>query len=76
MNTVPALYAEGLRYVGAQDWCVDFSQVSNFDSSSVSLVLAWMRAAQHKNTQLTVSGLPANLRSLASLYGVEEFLPT
>jgi phospholipid transport system transporter-binding protein len=41
----------------------------------VALLLAWQREAQARGARLTLSGLPAALRSLATLYGVDELIP-
>jgi phospholipid transport system transporter-binding protein len=71
----PEIYAQGLQLVTQANYCVNFSQVEGVDSSAVSIVLAWQRAAQNANKILTLSHLPNSLSSLAELYGVLEFLP-
>jgi phospholipid transport system transporter-binding protein len=57
------------------DLLVDFSRVDSVDSSSVSLLLAWARAAKQMQRNLKVIALPDDLLSLSRLYGVEEMLP-
>ncbi|QDQ26502.1 STAS domain-containing protein [Chitinimonas arctica] len=54
---------------------LDLSEVSEIDSTAVSLLLHWQRDAVAAGRQLTLQRPPANLTSLAALYGVEEFLP-
>jgi phospholipid transport system transporter-binding protein len=75
MLSTPTIYRQGLQALTAGSWQIDCSQLASVDSSAVALLLAWLRAAQAKNCQLSVSGLPSSLLSLASLYGVDEMLP-
>ncbi|MFW5432500.1 MAG: lipid asymmetry maintenance protein MlaB [Methylophilaceae bacterium] len=53
---------------------VDFKQVADLDTAAVSLMLEWQRRAIAENKQLTFVNLPANLKSLITLYGVEELV--
>lgn len=76
METVPVLFSQGIAHLTQGDLTVDFSQVENVDSATVSMLLGWKRAAQTKQRQLKVLGLPENLISLATLYGVADLLPT
>ena len=73
--TVPALFETGLQHLTSEDLLVDFSQVEAVDSAAVSMLLGWTRAAQRSQRTLRVTGLPADLLSLARLYGVDELLP-
>ena len=75
METVPALFEAGLRYLAIQDLRVDFSRVEAVDSAAVSMLLGWVRAAQHGQRDLLVLNLPDDLLSLARLYGVADLLP-
>ncbi len=75
MNTVPTLYAEGLQYLNRDGLVLDFTHAEVADSSAVSLLLGWLRAAQQNKRELHVAHLPASLTSLAALYGVSELLP-
>lgn len=65
---------EGLGLLDGNDMRVDFGQVQEVDSSAVSVLLEWARAAEGKR-RLTYVRLPENLKSLAGLYGVLELLP-
>jgi phospholipid transport system transporter-binding protein len=57
---------------GAQ--VVDFSGVTEVDSSAIALALEWQRqAAKHERT-LRFEALPAAMQNLARLYGVSEIL--
>ena len=59
--------AEGVR-------SVDLGEVTELDSSLLALLLAWMREAKARGGTLTFSRLPADLGTLAQLYGVAELL--
>ncbi|HCI13883.1 MAG TPA: anti-sigma-factor [Gallionellaceae bacterium] len=75
METVPALFQTGLRHLTEEDLLVDLAQVEAVDSAAVSMLLGWSRAAQRSQRTLRVTGLPADLLSLAALYGVADMLP-
>ena len=75
MSTVPALYESGLRHLASEDLKVDFSGVEAVDSSAISMLLGWTRAAKKQGRMLRVENLPEDFRSLAHLYGVDEMLP-
>lgn len=75
METVPAWFATGLQRLAGEDLRVDFSRVESVDSAAVGMLLGWTRAAQRSERVLRVAGLPADLLSLARLYGVDELLP-
>lgn len=75
IETVPVLFETGLQHLASENFLVDFSQVEAVDSSAVSMLLGWSRAAQRAHHDLRVTGLPEDLLSLARLYGVAELLP-
>lgn len=54
---------------------VDLARVTEADSAAVAVLLAWVRAAQELNQEISILGTPDNIRSLATLYGVAELLP-
>lgn len=53
---------------------VDLGQVQESDSTALSLLLEWQRGAKARGWQVRYANLPANLRSLAEVYGVLELL--
>lgn len=53
---------------------VDLSSVGAVDSSSVVVLLAWHRAAQAAGKRLRCHHVPADLVSLATLYGLAELV--
>lgn len=75
ITNATGIYTQGMQALTVGNWQIDCSKLESVDSSAVALLLAWLRAAQAKNCQLSVSGLSKSLLSLASLYGVEEMLP-
>ena len=75
ISTVPAVYEAGLQQLIDADLTVDWSGVEAVDSAAVSMLLGWARDAQSKQRTLKVANLPADLLSLANLYGVAEMLP-
>lgn len=74
MANVKAVMDEGLRQFRGEAVKVDLSGVEEVDSSAVSLLLQWLRDGRRQGRKLQFLGLPANLSSLAKLYGVEELL--
>jgi phospholipid transport system transporter-binding protein len=54
---------------------LDLAAVSEVDSSALSVVFAWLRTAGERGVDLRLAHPPANLISLATLYGVSELLP-
>ncbi|MCA3185526.1 MULTISPECIES: STAS domain-containing protein [unclassified Cupriavidus] len=65
---------DGLSRVQQGDVTVDCSALSQVDSSAVAVLLAWQRAAAQRGQSLAIAGASPQLRSLASLYGVEGLL--
>ena len=75
METTAALFNKGLPLKeGMSDLTIDMARVEAVDSSAVSLMLAWLRAAQIKKVKLSYVNVPDNLRSLARLYDVADSL--
>ena len=53
---------------------IDFSGVTEIDSSAVALLLHWRREASRLDKALRYIHLPPNLVSLAELYGVDQLI--
>jgi phospholipid transport system transporter-binding protein len=53
---------------------VDFSGLMHADSSALAVMIALRRRARAEGRDLELRGLPAALRSLAVVYGVENLL--
>jgi phospholipid transport system transporter-binding protein len=54
---------------------VDLGEVTELDSSLLAVIFAWMREARAHGRALALRRVPADLASLARLYGVAELLP-
>ena len=70
MNNVTAVLAESLPLFTGSHIVVDLGGVTELDSAAVSLLLEWRRASAAANRRIQYTNVPANLRSLADLYGV------
>lgn len=68
------LLEAGDRHLGGSEKVIDFSEVSEIDSASVSLMLEWSRRARAKGIQLRFANLGESIRSLTDLYGVEDLI--
>lgn len=52
----------------------DFSALRELDSTALALILACRREAERMGKQLHCINLPENLKNLAALYGVENYI--
>ena len=73
-NIVAVLEESRRELPAAEKVVVDLGGVTEVDSSAVSLLLEWRRAALREKRKLEFVNLPDNLKSLAQLYGVTELL--
>lgn len=64
----------GLRAIAEGQAQIDLADLTSVDSAAVATLLAWQRAARRGGKSLQFTNFPANLRSLARLYGVEDLL--
>ena len=74
LETVVALRGAADELLTAGDVELDLKAVTEVDSSALSLLLEWRRAALHRNVHIRYRNLPPNLTSLATLYGVNEII--
>ncbi len=75
IDNITAVLEESRNAFTGREIIVDFSAVTDVDSSAVSLLLQWQRAARADGRVVSYINLPANLKSLADLYGVAELIP-
>ncbi len=68
------LREEGLRLFAAPEMTLDLAGVTEVDSTALSLLFEWRRAALAANRHIRYVNLPENLTSLARLYGVTELV--
>ncbi len=74
MENATALLQAGDKYLGKKQTLFDFSEVNEIDSASVSLMLEWSRRARAGGAEVRFVNLGEAVRSLTSLYGVENLI--
>lgn len=74
MANVSQLIAESEVLFNHGEVVVDFSGVTEVDSSAVSLMLNWLREGSKRGRQFRFTNLPENLKSLAAVYGVLDLI--
>jgi phospholipid transport system transporter-binding protein len=74
MGNAAVVVAAGAAAIRGGDPAIDLSAVQTCDSSAVAAVLAWQREAARAGHSLRLIGTPADLLSLASVYGVESLI--
>jgi len=74
VGNVVELLAQGNGLFTAPQVTVDLAAVTEVDSSALSLLLEWRREAGRNQRVVRFLNLPANLKSLAELYGVTELI--
>jgi len=70
--TAAELFACRQALLLGKETVFDFAAVPNADSSALSVILAWQRAAGEG--RLRLRNLPQSVMSLAKLYDVDELL--
>ncbi len=74
LANVNAVLEDGVRAFKAPSLTVDLAGVTEVDSTAVSLLLEWRRAAAREKRVIEYVNYPANLKSLIQLYGVTDLL--
>lgn len=74
LRTAAQLLDEGKAAIEQGCTHFDLSGVGHVDSAALSLLLSWQRAAAEAGRSVIFQNSPASLASLATLYGVAEFL--
>ncbi len=75
IDNVVRLMQEGIALFDDQPLTIDLEQVSEVDSTIISMLLEWLRATRKNTHTLQFINLPENLTSLVQLYGVAELIP-
>lgn len=70
------MLVQGLRALTDKQVVVDAAALQRFDSSALAVLLELRRASKAQGKSLAIQGLPAQLRDLAVVYGIEEMLPS
>ena len=66
---------KGMAILDQSQVLVDLHAVTEMDSTIISMLLEWLRAADRHGNTLQFVNLPASLESLIQLYGVAELIP-
>ena len=74
VETAATLLDELKPHIADKLPALDFSGVTQVDSSVLSLMLSCQREATQHNYHLHFSGLSGSITTLADLYGVDVFL--
>ena len=74
LNQVPSIIKLTIGYEWKNSVLIDLIEVEEVDTSLLGLIFEWKRQAKKYNKTVSIKNTPANLESLAKLYGVEEFI--
>ena len=75
INQVEALLAESKALQMPEALEIDLAQVAEVDTFALSLIFELLRQAIAAKVSINVVNVPANLASLATLYGVLDLIP-
>lgn len=73
-HNAKAALAQGVAAIKAGRAVFDLAPLKSVDSSAVAVLLAWQRAARAEGKTLQYANVPANLDTLARLYGIDGLL--
>ena len=74
LTQVPSIMKLTTDFEWKNSVLIDLIQVKEVDTSLLGLIFEWKRQAKKYNKTVSIKNTPANLESLAKLYGVEEFI--
>jgi ABC-type transporter Mla MlaB component len=74
LTQVPIIMKLTLDYEWENSVLIDLMKVREVDTSLLGLIFEWKRQAKKHKRNVSIKNIPANLESLAKLYGVEEFI--
>ena len=75
LQQVAAIFEQGSVQIREGVKVIDLGEVTELDSSLLATLLAWLREARAAGTGLEFARMPADLATIAGLYGVAELLP-
>lgn len=76
-DTVVALQVQGQQWIetaAPAQFTLDLGAVQYSSSAGLALLLDWMRTAAARGKQARISAMPADMRALAHVSGLEEML--
>ena len=68
------LTQQGASLLDGEYQIIDLSEVTEVDSSAVSMLLEWLRIARNRRLDLRFVNFPNNLSSLLNLYDLNEII--
>ena len=71
-----AMLVQGLRSQSGPDVVVDATALNRFDSAALAVLLEFRREALALGKRFSIRGFPTRLNDLATLYGIDELLPS
>lgn len=74
VHNVTCLTRQGIELLDTYPLHVDLQKVTEVDSTIISMLFEWQRAASRKGCQLKFIHFPASLESLMQLYDVTSIL--
>jgi phospholipid transport system transporter-binding protein len=76
LGSAKQMLEAGCTQLGSREQVIfDLAKVHEVDSSGLTVIFGWVRAARRLGKPVRISNPPQNLLSLARLYGVTELLP-
>lgn len=75
IHNVAAVVEQGIALFDRGGEIIDLSQVQDVDSSAVSMLLEWQRAAARSKREITFVNMPEKLKTLVRLYNLFELIP-
>jgi len=74
LANVLAMREAGIKEIDRDRLTIDLSGVEEADSSGLSLLMEWQRFAKSRGFRIGFVNMPANMRSLAEVYGVLDLI--
>lgn len=73
IHNVVAMTRQGISFIEKHPLVIDLANITEVDSSIVSMLLEWLRESNRQGCRLDFINIPDNLHSLMELYGVSAF---
>ncbi len=73
-DTVPSLVEAVAEHIRGGAGTIDFSNVTEVDSSAVALALEWLRRGAEAKVEVRFLHVPKSMQNLSKLYGVSEIV--
>ncbi|SFW31294.1 lipid asymmetry maintenance protein MlaB [Nitrosovibrio sp. Nv17] len=73
-DNAAAMMERGLALLNRGEHVIDLAGVTEVDSSALSMLLEWKRAARQRGCTVRFIHLPTALQRLAQLYGVSDLI--